>query len=126
VIIDQHRRVLILKRKNEGTWVLPKGRREEGESLQETAVREVQEETGLHGLKVERRIGMVRYSFLWRPESVNYLKTVHYFLMALEEANGTVRLEEDFSEHSWVDYEDAMKRLTFENDRRIVRSVLRS
>jgi 8-oxo-dGTP pyrophosphatase MutT (NUDIX family) len=126
VIVDPKGHVLILRRKTEGTWVLPKGRREEGESLQQTAVREVQEETGLSDLRVERRIGLVRYTFLWRPENVNYRKTVHYFLMALAKEDGRVELEEDFSEHSWVDHEAAMKLLTFENDRRIVRSVLHS
>ena len=122
--MDKDRKVLILRRKVEGTWVLPKGRREEGESLLETALREVEEETGLGNLKVERRIGLVRYTFFWRPENINYRKIVHYFLM--RSGDGEVKLEPDFSEHSWVDYKGAMKLLNFENDRRIVRSVLQN
>jgi 8-oxo-dGTP pyrophosphatase MutT (NUDIX family) len=123
-VIDKEDKVLILRRKVEGTWVLPKGRREEGETLRDTALREVTEETGIANLKIEREIGMVRYVFFWRPKDVNFKKTVHYFLMTLLDGGADINLEPDFSEHKWVDYQDAMKTLTFENDRRIVRGVL--
>jgi hypothetical protein len=66
---------------------------------------------------------MVRYTFYWRPEEVNYNKTVHYFLMKLNGDPAKVNLEEDFVESTWASVEDAMKLLTFENDRRIVRSL---
>ncbi len=124
VILDDEKNVLVLKRRLEGTWVLPKGRNEPGETLLDTALREVREETGIGHLKVEREIGMVRYIFLWRPKEVNYRKTIHYFLMnLLDGGKNEVKLEEDFSQHSWVTYKEAMKLLTFENDRRIVRAV---
>jgi len=123
-VLDAEDRVLILRRRVEGTWVLPKGRREEGETLMETALREVTEETGIVNLKIEREIGMVRYVFFWRPDDVNFKKTVHYFLMRLSDGGADINLEPDFSEHKWVDYPEAMKTLTFENDRRIVRGVL--
>ena len=124
VIVDPEDKILILKRKVEGTWVLPKGRREPGETLLDAALREIREETGLEHLDVLRKIGMVRYTFYWRPEMVNYKKTVHYFLMRAD--NGTeanVNIEPDFSEYSWTAVENALKLLTFENDRRIVRSL---
>ena len=124
VILNGDSRVLILHRRQEGTWVLPKGRVEPGESLRETALREVREETGLKDLRVVKEIGLVRYVFFWRPDNVNYRKTVHYFLMRLNGSAGDdMKLEEDFSEHSWGTVDEAMKLLTFENDRRIVRSI---
>ena len=122
VVMDSANRVLLLKRRTEGTWVLPKGRVEPEETLQSTALREVEEETGLAKLKIERKIGMVRYVFYWRPEEVNFKKTVHYFLMSAD--NGAeIKLEPDFAEFTWANLEEAMKLLTFENDRRIVRSL---
>ncbi len=124
VILDSEGRVLMLHRKQEGTWVLPKGRVEPGESLRQTALREVEEETGLKDVKVVKEIGLVRYMFFWRPDNVNYRKTVHYFIMRLNgSAADSIKLEEDFSEHAWRPVDEAAKLLTFENDRRIVRSI---
>jgi 8-oxo-dGTP pyrophosphatase MutT (NUDIX family) len=123
VILDDSRRVLVLRRRQEGTWVLPKGRVEPGESLSQTATREVEEETGLKGLRVMREIGLVRYVFYWRPDNVNYRKTVHYFLMRLNGGSSELKMEDDFSEHAWLPADEAARQLTFENDRRIVRSI---
>jgi 8-oxo-dGTP pyrophosphatase MutT (NUDIX family) len=122
VILDAEGRILLLRRKQEGTWVLPKGRVESGETLRQTALREVEEETGLKNLRVLREIGLVRYIFFWRPDNVNYKKTVHYFLMKLNGQN-EIKMEPDFSEFVWRTTEEAIKLLTFENDRRIVRSI---
>ncbi|KYK29015.1 MAG: hypothetical protein AYK23_05330 [Candidatus Proteinoplasmatales archaeon SG8-5] len=123
VVMDPQDRVLLLKRRVEGTWVLPKGRVEPDETLTQTALREVKEESGLANLSIDRKIGLVRYTFFWRPEEVNYEKTVHYFLMRLNGDPASIDLEPDFVESTWASVEDAMKLLTFENDRRIVRSL---
>lgn len=123
VVMDKTNKVLILKRRVEGTWVLPKGRVEEKETLASTALREVREESGIEGLRIERKIGLVRYTFYWRPEEVNYKKTVHYFLMKLNGDSAEVTLEPDFVEFTWTTVNEAVKLLTFENDRRIVRSL---
>jgi 8-oxo-dGTP pyrophosphatase MutT (NUDIX family) len=122
VILDKEKKVLLLRRLTEGTWVLAKGRREPGESLEQTAIREVKEETGLSNITIQKKLGMVRYTFFWRPDDVNYKKTVHYFLMSAD-SSATLKLEPSFSEARWVPLEEAVKLLTFENDRRIVKSV---
>ena len=106
--------------------MLPKGKTEPGENLIQTAIREVEEETGLKNLKVIRQIGLVRYVFLWRPDNKNYKKTVHYFLMQINGTEQEMLLEPDFSTYAWETPADALKMLTFENDRRIVKSIVRS
>lgn len=122
VVLNPDNRVLLLKRRTEGTWVLPKGKNEPDEELVNTALREVEEESGLGNLKLERKIGMVRYTFYWRPDMVNYKKTVHYYLMSTDGKN-EMNLEPDFAEYKWAELGEAAKLLTFENDRRIVRSL---
>ncbi len=124
VVLNPDGHVLILRRKQEGTWVLPKGKAEPGETLIQTALREVEEETGLKELKVIRQIGLVRYIFLWRPDDKNYKKTVHYFLMRINGIEQETVLEPDFSTCAWEVPSEALKMLTFENDRRIVRSIV--
>ena len=123
VVLNPDGHVLILRRKQEGTWVLPKGKAEPGETLVQTALRDVEEETGLKNLKIIRQIGLVRYIFLWRPDNKNYKRTVHYFLMQINGTEQEMVLEPDFSTYAWEIPSKALKMLTFENDRRIVRSI---
>lgn len=78
-IAGQHE-VALLKRPD-NTWVLPKGHLENQETIRETVLREIYEETGLHDnvLKVDSEIGRFRY--LFRPNQDAEEKTVTYFLV---------------------------------------------
>jgi 8-oxo-dGTP pyrophosphatase MutT (NUDIX family) len=61
-----------------GTWALPKGRIDEGERAEATALREVAEETGARGESVGK-LGDVKYWFVWEGERV--FKVVSFFLV---------------------------------------------
>src|SRR5437870_519917 len=61
-------------------WTLPKGQQEAGETVPETALREVREETGLE-VELVGRLDTIDYWFVWAPEQTRYHKCVHYFLM---------------------------------------------
>jgi 8-oxo-dGTP pyrophosphatase MutT (NUDIX family) len=65
-------------RRGELVWGLPKGLVESDEPPEQTAVREVREETGYRG-KVREKIGEISYWFVW--EGTRIRKTVHFFLM---------------------------------------------
>jgi 8-oxo-dGTP pyrophosphatase MutT (NUDIX family) len=67
--------------KKPGTWALPKGRIDEGESGEETALREVAEETGAYGRSLGK-LGDVRYWFNWEGERI--FKVVSFFLVRYE------------------------------------------
>lgn len=117
VIVNPEGRILLLRRADENTWGLPKGTVEEGESLEETAVREVREESGLR-VRLHRPLMRIRYALYWPPDDVNYDKTVAYFLA--EPVGGRIRLEPGFEEARWVTRDEARRLLHWPNDRDVV------
>ena len=112
--------VLISRRNAAGQlqWTLPKGGLEEGEDLEAAAVREVREETGLDSSILDK-LGVVDYWFVWRPDEVRYHKYVHDYLMSFE--GGDTALHDDEAEDVvWMPLDEALRRLTHTNERRLV------
>src|SRR5713101_7099523 len=72
--------IVLCGRAREGLWALPKGTPEQGESIEETAQREVSEETGL-GVEIVADLGTIAYGFSRPAQGVRFEKTVHHFLM---------------------------------------------
>ncbi len=102
----------ICGRDSDGVWGLPKGTPDPGESLEQTAVREVTEETGLEVRPVDK-LGVIEYWF--SREGVRYHKWVHYYLMAAT-GGDTVAHDVEYDRVEWFPVEAALKTLTFKNE----------
>ena len=117
-VVDPGGRILLIRRADERIWGLPKGTVEPGETLEETAVREVREETGLQ-VRILAPLTEIRYRFYSPRDGANVDKRVVYFLA--ERVGGRLKLEPGFDDARWFTKSDALRRLHFENDRTIVR-----
>ncbi|HXG36917.1 MAG TPA: NUDIX hydrolase [Dehalococcoidia bacterium] len=110
--------IVVCGRSKEGIWGLPKGTPDEGESLEEAAVREVTEETGLQ-VRIEGKIRTIDYWFSVPEEGVRYHKYVHYYLMT--PVGGDVSQHDwEYDLVEWVPVEEANRRLTYKNDIEVV------
>ncbi|MDF7640078.1 NUDIX hydrolase [Bifidobacterium sp. ESL0784] len=121
LIFDSHNRVALIARHSRSghlEWCLPKGHIEKGETPEETAVREVHEETGILGEVVDS-IATIDYWFTGQAERVH--KLVHHF--ALRQVGGTLTVEGDPDHEAedaiWVDFDDLDRVLSYPNERKI-------
>ena len=101
-------------------WVLPKGTVEEGEEFPETAVREVQEESGARGTIVSY-LGTSEYEFHIPDDTVN--KTVHWYLMAGDSYYSKPQREEFFTDSGFYKYHEALFLLKYDNEREILENA---
>jgi len=105
-------------------WALPKGRIDEGETGEQTALREVGEETGAHGRSLGK-LGDVRYWFHWDGERV--FKVVSFFLLLYERGElGEVAEEfaHEIDEVGWLHLDEADTLLTHKGEREMAGRAL--
>lgn len=100
-------------------WSLAKGTPDPGETMEETALREVREETGLD-VQLESPIGSINYWFAERGGSVRYHKTVHYYLMV--PVGGDTSLHDpEFDVVRWFSLDQALDAIAYPNEADMLR-----
>ncbi|MFM2104374.1 MAG: NUDIX hydrolase [Candidatus Limnocylindrus sp.] len=106
------------RRERDGyVWSLPKGTPEEGETREETALREVREESGLE-VRILSYFDAITYSFVRTGERIE--KTVHYYLM--EQVGGSFdAYDHEFEELRWVPMDEAIALLDFQTESALVK-----
>lgn len=98
------------------TWSLPKGTPNPNETHEETALREVAEETGLQ-VRIVAPLGPIDYYFVQSGTRIH--KTVHYFLM--EVTGGDLsRHDHEFEDVRWINLTDAETLMSFSTERALV------
>lgn len=106
--------VLLIHRPQRGDWSFPKGKVDAGESLEDAAVREVEEETGLV-CKLRKKLGETSY-----VDGNDRDKTVDYWLMTVKSGETSPKKFEPNDEVDgigWFDLDEADKHLSYKRDR---------
>lgn len=111
------RRFLLIKNKRSTHWGFPKGHVEAGETDEQTAVREVLEETGLHIRLLDGFCEKSTYTIQGRID-----KTVLIFLAATTDTK-TVIQESEIEDYLWLEYDRCLSTLNYENDKAILKKA---
>ncbi len=107
-----------------GRWRLPKGKVEEGEGLEETALREVREETGLEG-KVVAKLGHITYWYTNKRrdgETIRIFKRVYFYLIRCLEGD-VAGHDDEVEEACWWPITEARKQLFYPTERDMARKA---
>jgi 8-oxo-dGTP pyrophosphatase MutT (NUDIX family) len=123
-VVVFHNSILLLKKFN-GDWVLPKGRIEPGESMNEAALREVFEEGGARGTII-KYLRSIEYSFnstrFNRKQKV--VKKVHWFLMDVTNMRSKPQKEEGFVEAKYIPMARAVEIAKHDDERDVIRMAI--
>ena len=114
--------IVVCGRSSERLWGLPKGTPNPGESLEETALREVCEETGLD-VEIEQKVGTVTYWFARPAKGVRFHKSVHHYLMRAT-GGDVARHDHEYDTVVWLPADHALQALSHENEANILRKAL--
>jgi 8-oxo-dGTP pyrophosphatase MutT (NUDIX family) len=114
-VVVRDGRVALVHRPRYDDWTLPKGKLDPGESFEEAAVREVEEETGVRA-RLVRELPATNYEVTGRP------KIVRYWLMEVD-SDGPFAANDETDELRWVPLDEALRLLTYDRDRDVLRAV---
>jgi 8-oxo-dGTP pyrophosphatase MutT (NUDIX family) len=118
-ITDGRIEIVIVHRRSPVLWALPKGTPDAGETIEETALRETREETGLE-VEIVGPLRSIRYFFVRRTTRFN--KTVHFFLMRAV-GGSTDAHDAEFDEVRWVELHETLALLSHATERSVVEEV---
>jgi len=111
---------ILLLRKYNGDWVLPKGKVEENEDINGAATREVFEEGGVKA-NIIRYLGKIHYSFRNNREEDEIVnKTVHWFLMMSRSMECTPQKKEGFIDARFVHIDRAAQLAKYDDEKKVI------
>jgi 8-oxo-dGTP pyrophosphatase MutT (NUDIX family) len=118
--VDGRLELVLVHRRSPVLWALPKGTPDSGETVEETALRETREETGLD-VVIDRPVRSIRYFFV--RGTTRFHKTVHFFLMRAV-GGSTEDHDAEFDEVRWLGVEEALALLSHATERSVVEEAL--
>lgn len=115
VIFNELNEILFIFRR--GSWDLPKGKMDKGETKKQAAIREVMEETGITGVEIVHKIGKTHH--MYRDKGRRAIKKSHWYEMKTHKQPLKPQFEEDIAVAKWMSKDDFLRQ-----DRKVYRSIL--
>ncbi|MBS3781691.1 MAG: NUDIX domain-containing protein [Candidatus Thermoplasmatota archaeon] len=102
-----------------GHWDFPKGHVEEDESIEETALRELREETGIGEDEIDLKNGFKEtIDYIYKKRGELSHKKVIYFLGKTEKKE--VKISKEHQGYRWLPFQEAKQKVTFRNARKLL------
>ncbi len=101
LVLNEHNELLLIFRR--GSWDLPKGKLDPGESIEDCALREVEEETGVGNLTLIDFLGITQHQYLDPYLKEEVMKESHWYTMSVKGVPALIpQTEEDITDIKWV------------------------
>ncbi len=125
IVLQEHQGgtcLLLVRKRDSGAWTLPKGHLDTGESEEQTAVREVREETG-YAVVVNEKVGEICFTYMKNGQ--HFEEVASFFLMEPLRA-GAREATEEIGDVQWFPIDEALDLMSYENEKNLVRLALKS
>ena len=110
LVFNPENELLMIYRR--GVWDLPKGKLDEGDTIEQCAVREVEEETGLKDIRLGKLIGITLHEYFDTWSNSEVIKETHWFEMHITDKQQLIpQTEEDITQTEWVNAVSAVEHL---------------
>jgi len=120
------RNTILLLKKFNGDYVLPKGRVEQGETLETAAVREVYEESGTKA-DIIKYLSKISYEFIrnTNENNIRIKKVVHWFIMEAKDMECRPQKNEGFIEADYYTLKNAVKLARYDDERSVIEKAVK-
>jgi len=127
IVMNPKQEILWIFRR--GFWDLPKGKLDPGETIPQCALREVEEETGIHKIQLNELITITYHKYFDKYLNTQVTKETHWYKMSIQDLqNGIPQTEEDIEKMEWfpIDVLEIPMQHTYENIKLVLAAYLKS
>lgn len=111
LVLNANKELLMIFRL--GFWDLPKGKWEEGETIEECAVREVEEETGIKNVILDKLVGLTYHEYFNKYTQEDVIKETHWYMMSIPDLQELIpQTSEDIQQAEWVSLKNVEEKLS--------------